>query len=299
MALPGKLAFRLKQESANLWLWASNRPGRHAGSGTPQTSPLPALPDPAPVVERLRGGAFAAEIDRLAQEVLDHRFPLFGSTIETGPQIEWGRDYVHGITTGNTYSRLVPFLDASAVGDHKVVWELNRHQHLVLLAQAFRLTGRAEYRDEIENQLRSWLDRNPYLRGINWASALEVAFRSLSWVWVYHLAGGWMDEPLQARFLQCLDLHARYLEHNLSVYFSPNTHLLGEGVALHLGTRKYFTITESGLILLEELAAWRSEAELVQALVARYDVTPQHAGSSVREFLERCRRADLLLVEDT
>ena len=119
------------------------------------------------------------------------------------------------------------------MGDHKVIWELNRHQHLTLLAQAFRLTGRREYLDEAFRQVESWLDANPFLRGINWASALEVAFRALSWAWLWHMAGEEMPEALRARFLTALERHGRYLELNLSVYFSPNTHLLGEAVALH------------------------------------------------------------------
>ena len=42
-----------------------------------------------------------------------------------------------------------------------------------------------------------------------------------------------MPDALRARFLTALDRHGRFLELNLSVYFSPNTHLLGEAVALH------------------------------------------------------------------
>ncbi|HXK03281.1 MAG TPA: alginate lyase family protein, partial [Verrucomicrobiae bacterium] len=50
-------------------------------------------------------------------------------------------------------------------------------------------------------------------------------------------AGDRMPEPLRARFLTELYRHGRFLELNLSIYFSPNTHLLGEAVALHaLGT---------------------------------------------------------------
>src|SRR5262249_50989320 len=122
---------------------------------------------------------------------------------------------------------------ASRVGDHKVIWELNRHQHLVVLAQAFRLTGRREFVEEIEIQLHSWLDSNPYLRGINWASALEVAYRALSWIWVYHLVGVELQPGIRRSTLRGLYWHAKYLENNLSIYFSPNTHLLGEAVALH------------------------------------------------------------------
>ena len=119
------------------------------------------------------------------------------------------------------------------MGDHKAVWEINRHQHLVLLAQAWRLTGDAAFVREIEAQLQSWWGQNPYGYGINWASALEVAFRALSWIWVFHLAGGAFSDKFRRRLLDSLYVHARHIAGNLSVYFSPNTHLLGEAVALH------------------------------------------------------------------
>jgi hypothetical protein len=102
-----------------------------------------------------------------------------------------------------------------------------------LLAQAYRLTERREYLDEIGNQLDSWLHTNPLQRGINWASALEVAFRALSWMWVDHLVGEFLGDAQRRRLLEGLYRHAFHLEANLSVYFSPNTHLLGEAVALH------------------------------------------------------------------
>src|SRR5581483_7793026 len=51
------------------------------------------------------------------------------------------------------------------------------------------------------------------------------------------LVGPQMPSGLRGRFLDSLYRHARHIENNLSFYFSPNTHLLGEAVALHaLGT---------------------------------------------------------------
>ena len=229
---PGEIAFRLKQEIANLSLWAL--PPSCVGE---QPSPLPGLPSPARVAARLRGSAFAGNVERLADLVLDHRFPIFGSSISTGPHIDWRRDYVHQRATGLAYFRRIPYLDFSRAGDHKWIWELNRHQHLVLLAQAFLLTGRREFVEEISRELRSWSEANPWMRGINWTSALEVAFRALSWVWVFHLAGEALEPTVRRLVLEGLYRHGCYLEQNLSVYFSPNTHLLGEAVALHaLGT---------------------------------------------------------------
>jgi hypothetical protein len=71
----------------------------------------------------------------------------------------------------------------------------------------------------------------------------------------------------------------------------------GDGVVLHLGTRRYFSVSESGLALLQALEAPRTLPELVDVLLERYEVTPEQAEASVRQFLETCRTADLLASE--
>ncbi|HEU5171517.1 MAG TPA: PqqD family protein [Gemmatimonadales bacterium] len=75
------------------------------------------------------------------------------------------------------------------------------------------------------------------------------------------------------------------------------TALEGEGVVLHLGTRRYFSVNESGLAILEALKSPRTVDELVSALCERYDVTADWAEATVRAFLARCRDADVLLAE--
>jgi hypothetical protein len=75
------------------------------------------------------------------------------------------------------------------------------------------------------------------------------------------------------------------------------TALEGEGVVLHLGARRYFTVTESGLTILEALNAPKTFDELVAAVVERYEVSADHAAASVRAFVDRCCAADLLVAE--
>jgi hypothetical protein len=191
------------------------------------------LPDPAKFVNRLQGTTYSRELIAIAEDVLRRNFQLLGYSIQTESEIRWRRDYVHGRESGLEYFRRIPYLDFRRVGDHKVIWELNRHQHLVVLAQAFSLSGQTKFLDDLWTQLGSWIAANPLCRGINWTSALEVAFRSLSWLWIDHLAGSRMPERLRSAWLRALHGHGRYLENNLSVYFSPNTHLQGEAVALH------------------------------------------------------------------
>jgi len=197
------------------------------------------LPELISLVRRHCPREVEATIER-ARDICRHRFNLLGyANLDYGPQLDWHFDPVHGKRAAQRPWYQIPFLDFYQVGDSKIIWELNRHQHLVTLAKAFRFTGDSRFAAEVLAQIFDWLDRNPYPMGINWASSLEVGFRSLSWLWVMHLMAGSSDVPgdFRPRLLRALALHGRHIERYLSTYFSANTHLLGEGVALFfLGT---------------------------------------------------------------
>jgi Heparinase II/III-like protein/Heparinase II/III N-terminus len=184
----------------------------------------------------------AAAILREADEVCGHRFRLLGyenlTFARPGGDIDWHLDPVHGKRAPLDPWFKIPFLDFSVVGDHKVTWELNRHQHLVTLAKARLLGGDEKYTRQLLGQWHSWIKANPYPLGINWGSTLEVAFRTVSWIWVDQLLAAAPEcQDFRAELLPALALHGRYIERFLSTYFSPNTHLLGEAMALFfLGT---------------------------------------------------------------
>ena len=195
---------------------------------------------PSPVVASIRErlpDEVEATIAR-AERVLAGAYDLLGyHNLNFGTPINWHLDPV----SGKQAPRHLPwyridFLDYDRVGDAKVIWELNRHQHLVLLVKAYHFTRDGRLIDEAMAQFESWQQQNPYPFGINWASSLEVAIRALSWLWTYHLLQHVSDLRL-ANFLPRLHaavcLSARHIQRYLSTYFSPNTHLLGEGVALY------------------------------------------------------------------
>lgn len=175
-----------------------------------------------------------------ADKICRHQFDLLGyDDLEYGDPIDWHLDLVHGKQAPKKAFYRIRYLDFDQVGDCKVTWELNRHQHLVTLAKAYRLTEDRSYADEIFRQWRHWHAENPYPVGINWVSSLEVAFRSLSWMWMYQLLEGTpvLSEEFRKEWLRAQALNGRHIERYLSTYFSPNTHLLGEAVALlFLGT---------------------------------------------------------------
>jgi len=180
------------------------------------------------------------QIVRRADNICRHQFDLLGyEGLDYGDPIPWHLDPVHGKRAPKKSFHKIRYLDFNEVGDSKITWELNRMQHLVTLAKAYRLTNDLHYAEEIFRQWRHWRTENPYAIGINWASSLEVAFRALSWIWMYHLLEGTpaMPQDFRREWLRAQALNGRHIERYLSTYFSPNTHLLGEAVALlFLGT---------------------------------------------------------------
>jgi Heparinase II/III-like protein/Heparinase II/III N-terminus len=178
---------------------------------------------------------FEGETVARAERICRHRFDLLGyEGLDYGAEIDWQLDRVSGHSAPRKPWHKIRYLDFKEVGDSKVTWELNRHHHWVILAKAYRLTGDARYTVELQSQWRHWQQRNSYPIGINWASSLEVAFRSLSWLWVLRLLEGTgaLREPFHEEIIEALALNGRHIERYLSTYFSPNTHLLGEGAAL-------------------------------------------------------------------
>jgi hypothetical protein len=197
------------------------------------------LPERLRLLEQHLPGEVDACI-RQADEICRHRFRLLGySDLDYGQEIDWHLDAVHGKRTPLVPAYKINFLDFTAAGDHKVTWELNRHQHLVTLGKAWLLTHQERYAQEAIAQWYSWQRANPYPLGVNWASSLEVAFRTHSWLWMRHLLADCPVLPtdFENDLQRALALNGRHIECYLSTYFSPNTHLLGEAVALlFLGT---------------------------------------------------------------
>ena len=66
------------------------------------------------------------------------------------------------------------------------------------------------------------------------------------------------------------------------------TSLEGEGVVLHLRERRYFSVSETGLVLLEALKESRTFGELVEGLLSEYEVDRDTAVETTRAFLDQC-----------
>ncbi|HEX7086286.1 MAG TPA: alginate lyase family protein [Vicinamibacterales bacterium] len=170
-----------------------------------------------------------------ADRLMAGHFDLLGyQGLSFGEPIDWHLDPVNGRRAPRTHWATIDPLDAEVVGDSKVTWELSRHQWLVTLAQAYRLTGDDRYARRAVWAFRAWVADNPPGIGLNWGSSLEAAFRLIAWCWTLALLrdAPAMTSRLQQEITTAAARQAEHVSRYLSYYFSPNTHLTGEALGL-------------------------------------------------------------------
>ena len=116
---PAEIGTRAQQALSKRW-------GRPPACRLIQSPSARGFPDPPPLT------SLAA-----AEKICQHRFDLLGyKDLDFGAPIDWHFDPVHHKRAPRKPWHQIPFLDFYQIGDHKIIWELNRHQHLVTLAQA-------------------------------------------------------------------------------------------------------------------------------------------------------------------
>lgn len=178
-----------------------------------------------------------------ADRVLAGRYSLFDlEDCVLGDPPQWNRDPLTQRVAANRRASAIDYRDERVVGNIKYLWEVNRHLHLVTLAQAFAVTGDLRYGYGVRAQVESWIEQCPVGRGPNWVSALELGIRLINWSFAWQLVGGWRsrlfaDEEgaaFRERWLKAIYEQARMIAGNLSRYSSANNHLIGEAAGVYV-----------------------------------------------------------------
>nr|AHN98035.1 heparinase [uncultured bacterium lac193] len=174
-----------------------------------------------------------------ARPILDHRLSFLGlDDVNLGSPPDWHREHALGIATPRHFSAAIDYRDRQVTGDCKLVWEPNRHHHLVVLARAYRATGERRYAEAAVRHLLSWIDANPFGFGMNWRSPLELAIRVINWTWAIDLireadalsVPAW-NKVLEAAYLHIWDIHRKFSQGS-----SANNHLIGEAAGVFIAS---------------------------------------------------------------
>ncbi len=165
-------------------------------------------------------------------------FNIFDFEFPVDIKFDWHLDYHSGISAPQGIASRINIRDREKIGDIKYIWEINRHQHLSAL-MATQIGH--ENPGQILETLQDWIDRNPYLRGVNWTSSLELALRAISWTFILEAARATQKvsadtfRPILGSLAQQLGFIARHL----SRYSSANNHLIGEAAGLFIGSQLF------------------------------------------------------------
>ncbi|QJE03098.1 hypothetical protein HH212_00920 [Massilia forsythiae] len=273
-----EVGYRIQQAAARGM--AKRMPGRAA----------PPLPRPrffnvnrdmtqVPVLTPAEREALLADADSICA---GHVVLFAARRFDVGTPPVWNRDPDSGVVGPSIYAGDIAIGDREQVGDIKHVWELNRHLHLVRLAQAWAVTGDVAWLHALQRQLRSWLDQCPPLVGPNWTSSLELGIRLINWALVWQFIGGENSglfageegKRLQADWMASIHAHCSTIARHLSRHSSANNHLIGELAGLYVGASVWPCWKASG--------AWQEQArkELeheVQAQFSRDGVNREQA----------------------
>ena len=178
----------------------------------------------------------AAAIARAADAVIRHEFDLLGSGPQTlGSPLPWHTDFKTGRQWPLAYCGDIAYNELDRPTDVKVPWELSRCQHFTRLGQAYWLTGDERYAAEFVAETTDWIASNPLSYGVNWACAMDVALRAVSWIWGFHFfarSAACRDPGFRSRFLRALFLHGEFVVKHLEKADLNGNHYLCDGVGL-------------------------------------------------------------------
>ena len=188
------------------------------------------------------------------ERILRHEFDLLGSgPTRLGPEIDWHIDFKSGKRWDDkAFALNIDYAELDRPSDVKVPWELSRCQHLVTLGRGWTVFRDERYVDEFQAQVRSWIQSNPLGFGVNWSCTMDVALRSVSWIWALGLfESAPLDPDFEEEILLALYRHGLWIPRNLEIGPVNGNHYLADLLGM-IACGVLFSATPEGKRWLEE-----------------------------------------------
>ena len=236
----------------------------------------------------------------LAEEYMAHRFSLLGYKNLSIKHIDWHTDVISGYRwePGLFYKDYVQ-VDLRNTADVKLPRELSRCHHFITLGEAYLLTSDEKYVKEYVKQTKEWIDENPFMHSINWASTMDVAIRGVNWIWslAIMISSPLIEISVLKKILTSLFEHGYYIYRNPEIGpHDNNNHYIADLVGQIYLSLFFKTLFKN----LSEPSKWLNKgiSELYKEI--RYQVLPSgvHYERSInyhRLVLEMASSAIILL----
>jgi hypothetical protein len=187
-----------------------------------------------------------------SKELFPPEIDIFGKIFNySDSEIDWHRDIHSDVAFSRHFSKKISIRKNPELSA-KNVWEINRLQFLPQISLNYKLTKDPDYIRLFLEIMNSWIDNNPYLRGINWYSNIEVNIRLINWFFCWEL----MDVSdlvernprvkhfVVTKWIPSIYQHCEFSSQNPSRYSSANNHLIAEYAGLFIAA-SYWKFDES------------------------------------------------------
>jgi hypothetical protein len=141
--------------------------------------------------------------------------------------------------------------------DLRMVWEPARLQHLTILmlyAEAHRGSLDSDHlKAMVKGAILDWIDKNPFLYGFHYRSAMECALRIPVFFYALKILDN-LDPGEKNRILETIYQHAWWISRRLSLYSSLGNHTVCECVGLIFAGAIFASTTEGRVWMPRALA---------------------------------------------
>lgn len=178
----------------------------------------------------------ASLIEKARRMTREHSWSLlgYGERCFGAEEIQWCRDPLSGFNWPLDYHADLRLIRTDG-SDVRVLWELNRLGHLLILGRAYAVTADEQFAAEFFTQVETWCTHNPVGRGANWACAMEAALRAMNLLAAFALfrTSPELNEERLLRLLAVFDQHGGHIKRNLEFsYLATSNHYLSDVVGL-------------------------------------------------------------------
>ena len=186
-----------------------------------------------------------AQVDRISINWNNEKFTVFKeqNLFRVYSYNKYKRAWDAGFQTENVWptdqcSYDILISQREDIGDIRTNWELNRHYQFAGMAKSFYVTGDFSILEELQELFYDWNNKNYFLCGVEWTSAMEIAIRVNSWIYTYCFLNKAFEKYILENNKILKDISrgiivmADYIVKHRAKYSSANNHLIVEMYAV-------------------------------------------------------------------
>ena len=186
-----------------------------------------------------------AQVNRISINWNNERFTVFKEQNLFGvySYSKYKRAWNAGFQTENVWpadqcSYDISISQREDIGDIRTNWELNRHYQFAGMAKSFYVTGDFSILEELQELFYDWNNKNHFLCGVEWTSAMEIAIRVNSWIYTYCFLNKAFEKynlennKILKDISRGIIIMTDYIVKHRAKYSSANNHLIVEMYAV-------------------------------------------------------------------